>query len=141
MTQQTIGKAVPIVPFMKLLDADGRTAVFTGSKCKECGEVYIGRRAICIKCYADQLEETTLSTTGQLFTFTIIYQSAPWVKVPYIAAVVKLPEGPVVTATLTDCVADPALIKAGMPLQMVTEKVRTDADGNNIIAYRFAPVK
>jgi hypothetical protein len=141
MTQQTAGRAVPIVPFMKLLDAEGTKAVFTGSRCKKCGEVYIGTRAICINCYGDQLEETTLSTTGQLLTYTIIYQSAPWVKVPYIAAVVKLPEGPVVTATLTDCIPDPALLKAGMPLQMVTEKVRKDAEGNDVIAYRFKPVR
>lgn len=139
MTQQTAGRAVPMVPFMKLLDAEGTKAVFTGSKCKKCGEVYIGKRAICIKCYGDQLAETILSTKGKLFTYTIVYQSAPWVKVPYIAAVVKLPEGPVVTATLTDCDPDPALLKAGMPLQMVTEKVRKDTEGNDVIAYRFKP--
>jgi hypothetical protein len=135
------GRAVPIVPFLKLLDAEGTKAVFTGSRCRKCDEVYIGRRAICIKCYSDHLEETTLSTRGQLLTYTIVYQSAPWVKVPYIAAVVKLPEGPVVTATLTDCIPDPALLKAGMPLQMVTEKLRKDAEGNDVIAYRFKPVR
>jgi uncharacterized OB-fold protein len=126
---------------MKLLDAEGARAVFTGSRCINCGETYIGRRAICIKCYGARLEEVELSPTGKLFTYTIIYQSAPWVKVPYIAAVVKLPEGPVVTATLTDCVPDPALLKAGMPVQMVTEKIRKDANGSDVIAYRFKPVK
>lgn len=141
MTEQTTRKAVPIVPFLRLLDAEGTRAVFTGMKCAGCGEVYVGSRAICIKCYGNRLEPVTLSTTGQLLTYTIVYQSAPWVKVPYVAAVVKLPEGPVVTATLANCVPDPALLKTGMPLQLVTEKVRKDAEGNDVIAYHFAPVR
>jgi hypothetical protein len=104
--------------------------------------VYLGERAICIKCYKmDQMEEVTLSRRGEIFTFTIVHQSAPWVKVPYVAAVVRLPEGPVVPTVLSACEPTADTIKVGMPVELVTEKVRLDDQGNDVIAYKFRPVK
>jgi len=42
--------------------------------------------------------------------------------VPYTVAVVKLAEGPMVTAQLTDLGAEP--VKIGMPVEMVTRRIR-----------------
>jgi len=35
---------------------------------------------------------------------------------------------------------DPKNLKFGMPVQMVTEKIRTDREGNDVIAFSFKPI-
>jgi len=132
-------KKIPMVPFLKLPE-NGDQPYLAGSRCPDCGETYLGRRALCVACgRADGLEEVALSRDGELFTFTVVHQSAPWVAVPYIAAVVKLPEGPVVSASLTGVEPRPELLRVGLPLELVTEIVRADAEGNEIVAYKFRP--
>lgn len=129
---------IPIVPYLHLPDAVDGEAYLIGAKCRRCGEVYLGERAVCIKCFtAANLDAVKLSHKGEIFTFTVVYQSAPWVKVPYVAVVVKLSDGPVVRASLADCDIDATSLRAGMPVEMVTEKVREDQAGNDVIAYKF----
>jgi len=137
--EQKAKKQIPIVPFLKLPE-NGARPYLAGSRCPNCGETYLGERAICLACgRGNGLEEVALSQGGELFTYTVVYQSAPWVPVPYIAAVVKLPEGPVVRASLTGIEPRPELLRAGMALELVTETVRADADGNEVVAYKFRP--
>ncbi|MFN4295192.1 MAG: Zn-ribbon domain-containing OB-fold protein, partial [Thermoflexales bacterium] len=59
---------------------------------------------------------------------------------PYTVALVKLEEGPIVTAQLTD--VNSKDIKIGMPVEMVTRKIRTDGDERGMIVYgyKFRPV-
>ena len=60
--------------------------------------------------------------------------------VPYTVAVVKLAEGPMVTAQLTDLGAEP--VKIGMPVEMVTRRIRSDGNDRGMIVYgyKFRPV-
>ncbi len=53
---------------------------------------------------------------------------------------VKLDEGPMVTAQLTDLGEEPVSI--GMPVEMVTRKIRNDGDERGMIVYgyKFRPV-
>jgi uncharacterized OB-fold protein len=54
-------------------------------------------------------------------------------------AIVKLEEGPLVTAQLTD--VDNKGVKIGMPVEMVTRKLREDGDrGILVYGYKFRPV-
>jgi hypothetical protein len=58
---------------------------------------------------------------------------------PYVVALVKLAEGPMVTAQLTD--VDQQAVKIGMPVEMVTRKLREDgAEGQIIYGYKFRPI-
>ncbi len=59
---------------------------------------------------------------------------------PYTIALVKLMEGPMVTAQLTDLGDEP--VRIGMPVEMVTRKIRNDGDERGIIVYgyKFRPV-
>jgi uncharacterized OB-fold protein len=58
---------------------------------------------------------------------------------PYAIALVKLAEGPLVTAQLTD--VDAAEIKIGMPVEMVTRRLRTDGEEGVIqYGYKFRPL-
>jgi len=54
-------------------------------------------------------------------------------------ALVKLQEGPVITAQLTDLGDQPVSI--GMPVEMVTRKIREDGDehGMLVYGYKFRP--
>jgi uncharacterized protein len=55
-------------------------------------------------------------------------------------ALVKLKEGPVVTAQLTDL--GDQTVEIGMPVEMVTRKIRQDGDERGILVYgyKFRPV-
>ena len=47
----------------------------------------------------------------------------------------KLEEGPVVTAQLTDLGDEP--VEIGMPVEMVTRKLRTDGDERGLLVYGY----
>lgn len=59
---------------------------------------------------------------------------------PYTIALVKLNEGPTVTAQLTDLGENK--VEIGMPVQMVTRRIKEDGDerGMLIYGYKFRPV-
>jgi uncharacterized OB-fold protein len=77
-----------------------------------------------------------------VFSFTTIYEAPTGFDetVPYIVALVKLEEGPLVTAQLTDLGETQPEI--GMPVEMVTRRLRSDGDerGMLIYGYKFRPV-
>jgi uncharacterized OB-fold protein len=59
---------------------------------------------------------------------------------PYTVALVKLVEGPLITAQLTDL--GDRQVEIGMPVEMVTRKIRSDGDerGMLVYGYKFRPV-
>ena len=128
-----------IVPFLKI-PASG-SPYLQGSRCKKCGATYLGARMACSKCFStDQMDDVKLSDKGELHVFSIVHQSAPGVPTPYIAAIVDLPEGVSVRCNIQGVEPDPKNLKFGMPVQMVTEKIRTDREGNDVIAFSFKPI-
>ena len=134
-------KAIPIVPILRLPDKAGEQPYLAGSKCTQCGAVYLGDRMACSRCLStDPLEQIRLSDRGELHVFSIVHQSVPGVPVPYVAAIVDLPEGVSVRCNIVGVEPDPKNLKFGMPVQMFTEKVHTDRDGNDVIAFKFQPV-
>jgi uncharacterized OB-fold protein len=58
---------------------------------------------------------------------------------PYTVALVKLEEGPMVTAQLTDISEED--VEIGMPVEMVTRKLREEGDSGEIVyGYKFRPI-
>jgi hypothetical protein len=58
---------------------------------------------------------------------------------PYTVALVKLAEGPMVTAQLTDVESGDVFI--GMPVEMVTRKVSEEGEEGQILySYKFRPL-
>jgi len=128
----------PIVPFLKL--PENEPAYLAGSRCKHCGTAFAGDRRACANCSAvDQMEPIRLSDKGEVYIWSIVHQSAPGIKTPYIAAIVDLPEGVAVRANVEGIEAEPKNMRFGMPVQMYTEVVRQDREGNDIVAYKFRP--
>lgn len=127
----------PIVPFLAL----GDTPHLLGLRCQTCGATYLkSGRIACGKCGTPRnFEEIRLSDHGTLWAYSIVHQSAPGIPVPYVTAVVDLPEHVSVRCTLVDVDATPAALPFGMPVEMVTKPVRTDKEGRQVVAFFFRP--
>ena len=129
----------PIVDFLKLPD-DGSSPYLAGLRCKSCGATYLaGRRLACSRCSAAELEPLKLSDRGKLWVYSIVHQSVPGVKTPYIAAIVDLEDGVSVRCNVVDLEPDPAKIAFGLPVQMVTRVAGQDGEGNDVVAFYFRP--
>ncbi len=78
-----------------------------GSYCPHCQAYFLPPRAICPRCYGDQLEWVEFSGQGRLAAFTSIY-IAPTSMIaagygrdnPYLAGVVELAEGVKISAQI-----------------------------------------
>src|SRR5271169_6049805 len=90
----------PIVPFLKL----GAQPYLEGSKCKTCGAIFLDpKRIACSKCgAAAPFDKVKLSNKGKVWVFSVVHQSFPGIKTPYITAIVDLPEGVSVRGLLLD---------------------------------------
>lgn len=83
----------------------------------------------------------TLSGRGEVYSFTTMYNVPRGYEdqSPYTVALVKLDDGPMVTAQLTD--VDAADVTIGLRVEMVTRKLREDGEEGQIIyGYKFRPV-
>lgn len=83
------------------------------------------------------------SGKGEIYSFTIDHTELEGFERPRHIAMIRLEEGPLVTAQLTDLGDTP--IEIGMPVEMVTRKLRTisvpDTDRGMIVyGYKFRPV-
>lgn len=135
-------RRVPIVPYLRLPEAPDEKAYLVGSRCRVCGETYLGQRKACLKCHSvDSFDEIALSTRGRLLVYTVVHQSAPGVPVPHIAGIVMLPEGVHLRTNIIGVPAELGILQAGSEVEMVTQVVREDSEGNEIVAYVFRPVE
>ena len=112
----------------------------TGSKCKECLELFFPSRLNCPKCRSNELEDYKFNGSGEVYSYsTIFFPLAELEKnVPYTIAMIKLDEGPKMTAQLVEY----DNLKEGMKVESCVRKVYTDGEGG-IIHYgiKFRPVK
>lgn len=111
-----------------------------GEECPNCGVKLFPPRDLCVECKAPAKELFTFTGLGEVYSYTTVYDGPAGFEqyTPYIVALVKLEEGPIITAQLTDI--DPDEVAIGMPLEMVTRKLRTDGDEGMIVyGYKFRP--
>jgi uncharacterized OB-fold protein len=111
----------------------------TGVKCRSCGELFFPKRAKCIKCFAEEMEEVALSQRGKVYSYTIVHHATPGYTgpLPYAVGAVELPGGIVVLSPLTQCHLDQ--LKIGMDVELVLEKLYEDENGKEVISYKFKP--
>jgi uncharacterized protein len=82
-----------------------------------------------------------LSGRGEVYSFSTMYNAPQGYEEqkPYTIALVRLDEGPMVTAQLTD--VDNGDVRIGMRVEMVTRKLREEgAEGQIIYGYKFRPM-
>lgn len=111
-----------------------------GEECDHCGVRLFPPRDVCLECEAPAKELFTFTGVGEVYSYTTIYDAPAGFEqyAPYTVALVKLDEGPLLTAQLTDI--DPENVEIGMPVEMVTRKLRTDGEEGMIVyGYKFRP--
>lgn len=114
----------------------------TGEVCPHCEAKIFPPRDVCPECGLEAKKAYQFSGRGQVYSFTTIYDAPAGFEenAPYTVALVKLEEGPMVTAQLTDLGDTP--VEIGTPVEMVTRRLRQDGDERGMIVYgyKFRPV-
>jgi hypothetical protein len=112
-----------------------------GEVCPSCEQRIFPPRDLCPDCGEEARELYQFSGRGEVYSFTTVYQAPSGFEqeAPYPMAMVRLEEGPLVTAQLTD-LGDRA-VQIGMPVEMVTRKLRADGErGMLVYGYKFRPL-
>jgi len=113
-----------------------------GEVCPHCEAKIFPPRDVCPNCGGEAKEPYAFSGQGEVFSYTIMHDAPTGydTTTPYTVAVVKLAEGPMVTAQLTDLGEKP--VEIGMPVEMVTRRIREDGDERGILVYgyKFRPI-
>ena len=131
---------LPAVEYLKIPDTGD--PYLEGCRCGSCGAVFLGQRAHCSKYGArDNMKTIRLSSSGSLYSYSIVHRSFPGIDVPYVSAIVDLDGGGTVKGNLINVEPDPAEIPFGMPVEVVFGDAlgRKDRDGNAYLAYFFQP--
>jgi hypothetical protein len=112
-----------------------------GEVCPHCDVKIFPPRDICPDCGKDAKTLYQFSGRGEIYSYSTVHQAPAGYEenAPYTVALVRLDEGPMVSAQLTD-LGDKSL-EIGMPVEMVTRKLRSEGDrGMLVYGYKFRPV-
>ena len=113
-----------------------------GEICPHCEAKIFPPRDVCPECGQEAKTTYNFSGRGEVYSYTTIYNAPQGFEdqAPYTVALVKLEEGPMITAQLTDLGDDD--VEIGTPVEMVTRRLRQDGDERGLIVYgyKFRPV-
>lgn len=111
-----------------------------GSLCRGCGQVLFPPVERCEGCGDAEIDPHTLSGRGEVYSYSTVYQAPHGFEeyVPYTVGLIRLAEGPMVTAQLTDVA--PEEVAVGMEVEMVTRKLSEyGEEGLVVYGYKFRP--
>jgi len=111
-----------------------------GGKCEDCGARFFPERHVCPECKSKSVGPCQFEGDGEVYSHAVVYDAPAGYEqlIPYVAALVQLDEGPLVTAQLTD--VDINDVRIGMPVEMVTRRLRQyGEDGLIVYGYKFRP--
>jgi uncharacterized OB-fold protein len=112
-----------------------------GSSCPSCKKIFFPKKKVCPECFEDHLVDHTLSNRGQLHAYAMSVMGPPALEKPYVQAYVDLPEGIKLFTLLKDWEPIDENLKIGMDMEMVIDKIYVDRAGDDIIGYKFRPLK
>lgn len=111
-----------------------------GEVCPVCQGKIFPPRDVCPHCAENAGPEFQFSGKGEVYSYSTIY-SAPEgfeEQAPYTVALIKLDEGPMLTAQLTDVSNNG--VKIGEKVEMVTRKLAQQGEeGLVLYGYKFRP--
>ena len=96
-------------------------------RCSACRRAHFYPRPFCPHCWSEEVTWEDASGRATLYTYSIIYQNdlPPFPqRVPYVAAVVDLEEGPRMMTNVVDCDLD--RVAVGMPLEVTFREETED---------------
>jgi uncharacterized protein len=109
------------------------------ARCTACTRVHHYPRPFCPHCWSDDVHPVQASGTGTLYTYSTVYVNdlMPFKqRLPYIAAIVELDEGPRVMTTIEGAPSEQ--LRVGMPVTAVFRPV-DDADPESPYLTIFTP--
>ncbi len=112
-----------------------------GEVCPHCKAKLFPPRDVCPECGGPAKEPFAFSGRGEVFSYSTVFQAptSHEEQAPYTVALVKLEEGPLITAQLTD--VDRKDVKIGMAVEMTTRVLQSNGDRGAIVyGYKFRPV-
>jgi uncharacterized OB-fold protein len=112
-----------------------------GEMCPHCQVKIFPPRDVCPDCGQEARTAYAFSGRGEVYSFTTVHTPPAGYEetAPYTVALVRLAEGPMVTAQLTD-LGDQS-VEIGMPVEMVTRRLRSDGErGMLVYGYKFRPL-
>ncbi|MDO8567287.1 MAG: OB-fold domain-containing protein [Dehalococcoidales bacterium] len=113
-----------------------------GSKCSNCGYIAFPKVMVCPRCMKEEtMKETPLSRRGKLDTFAIVAQAPSGFKTPHMMAKINLPEGVKVFSLLTGVEPSDDALTIGQEVEMVIDIVKQNAQGEDVIGWKFRPVQ
>lgn len=110
-----------------------------GEVCGCCGDKIFPPRDVCPDCGEDAKELYSFSGKGTIWSFTKVMEAPEGHQdqAPYFIGLIKLEEGALVTAQLTDF-GQGELPEIGMEVEMVTRKLKEQGErGMVIYGYKF----
>jgi uncharacterized OB-fold protein len=119
-----------------------------GSRCTACGIVTFPAQSSCPRCAATEMAEQLLARRGRLWAWTtqdFPPPSPPYTGptgkdfVPFGVGYVELAGEVKVETRLTE--SDPKVLEIGMDMELVLVPFTTNAAGDDVMTFAFAPVK
>jgi uncharacterized protein len=92
-------------------------------RCGSCGRDQLYPRSVCTSCHGQDLALVEAAGTGTVLSFSVVHRSPDpeCFPPPYVVALVRLDEGPVLTTNLVD-VPDDALA-CDLPVRVVWDSL------------------
>ena len=112
-----------------------------GNKCGSCGRIFFPPREACPQCRRKsygKMESFKLCGKGKIISFTIIHVAPENFEeqVPYPVAIIKLDEGPQITAQIVDCNIED--VKIGLEVESTFRRIQEDGYvGAIYYGYKF----
>ena len=106
-----------------------------GTECVLCKNIDFPARKMCSKCGGHDLIEKNMAGVGEVVSFTILHTAPEGFDghTPYTIGLIKLKEGPVITAQIVGNSADVAI---GKPVRAVFRKLYEHGE-EGLIHYGF----
>jgi uncharacterized OB-fold protein len=110
-----------------------------GTQCKECQKKHFPPREVC-SCGCYELEKYQFIGKGEIVTYTVIRISSednedvPFRNIPYVLAIIRLEEGPSLTAQIVQCSESELMI--GKKVEMVFRKLLEKGE-KGVIQYGY----
>lgn len=140
---RTDKKAIPFKEGLFYLPHSGKGEPhLVGSRCKNCGRTFFPKCVICVGCFRDDMmEEVILSRRGRLHSHCISQIAPPGFKPPYAMGYIDLPEGVRLFSLLSLDEPSEELLRDGMEVELVIEKLKKDEEGTDLLCYKFRPLR
>jgi uncharacterized OB-fold protein len=128
-----------------LIDVGGQPRLLA-SRCTDCRAVTFPAQRSCPRCTGQDVQRHALADHGTLWTYTVQnfrpktpYLGADGAFQPYGVGYVDLGGEVLVEGRLV--VDDLAVLRIGLPVQLVLEPFHRGPDGEDVLTFAFAPTR